>query len=135
MVTTCEQNSRTSVLWLQYIEMINILCRFIRAERTGDYQLHQQSLREMLPYFAASGHHLYLKSLYVYLQTMSELPTTNQHLHEKFMEGYHVIRRSDRFWGGLSSDLVIEQVLMRSLKSVSGMTHGRGMKDLQRSVW
>ena len=30
---------------------------------------------------------------------------------------------------------VIEQVLMRSLKSVGGMTHGRGMTELQRSLW
>ena len=48
-VMNYEVNSRTSKLWLQYMEMINILCRFIKAERTGDYQLHQQSLREMLP--------------------------------------------------------------------------------------
>ncbi|CAC5381252.1 unnamed protein product [Mytilus coruscus] len=35
---------------------------------------------------------------------------------------HHVIRRSDKFWAGLSSDLVIEQVLMRSLKTTGGMT-------------
>ena len=63
-------------------ELKNIFFRLGVAYRN---ELHQQSLREMLSYFAASGHHLYLKSLYVYLQTMSELPTTNPHLHEKFV--------------------------------------------------
>ena len=34
-----------------------------------------------------------------------------------FMSGLHVIRRSDRYWAGLSSDLVIEQEFMRAMKS------------------
>ena len=44
-------------------------------------------------------------------------------------------RRSDRFWGGLSTDLVIEQVLMRSLKTSGGLTRGRGMTELQQIIW
>ena len=51
------------------------------------------------------------------------------------MCGNHVVRRSDRFWAGLSTDLVIEQVLMRSVKSTGGMTRGRGMSELQRTLW
>lgn len=33
------------------------------------------------------------------------------------MSGLHVIRRSDRYWAGLSADLVIEQEFMRAMKS------------------
>ena len=40
-----------------------------------------------------------------------------------------------RYWGGLSTDLVIEQVLMRSLKSQGGLTRGRGMSETQRLIW
>ena len=40
------------------------------------------------------------------------------------MEGYHVVRRSDAYWAGLSTDLVIEQELMRSVKTTGGLTHG-----------
>ncbi|KAG1677778.1 Polycystic kidney disease protein 1-like 2 [Nymphon striatum] len=36
--------------------------------------------------------------------------------------GLFVIRRSDRLWAGLPSDLVIEQVLMRFLKTNGGLT-------------
>ena len=54
--------SRTSTLWLQYTEMLDILRQFIKAERTGNWQLHLKSTYEMLPYFAASGHNLYAKS-------------------------------------------------------------------------
>ena len=45
------------------------------------------------------------------------------------------MRRSDRNWAGLSSDLVIEQVLMRSMKTSGGLTRGRGMTEQQRLTW
>jgi len=32
-----KKSSRTSALWVQYINMIDILCKFIRAERTGNW--------------------------------------------------------------------------------------------------
>ena len=52
-----------------------------------------------------------------------------------FDQGLHVVRRSDRFWVGFSPDLVIEQVLMRSMKTSGGLTRGRGMTETQRLVW
>ena len=66
-------SSETASLWLQYMEMINILRKFIRAERTGNWGLHLQALFEMLPFLAASGHNNYTKSLWIYLQQMSSL--------------------------------------------------------------
>ena len=37
-------------------------------------------------------------------------------LYEKFStEQYRTARRSDRFWGGLWTDLMIEQCIMRSM--------------------
>ena len=51
------------------------------------------------------------------------------------MNGLHVIRRTNQYWAGLGSDLVIEQTLMRSLKSTVGLTRGGGMTEHQRAVW
>ena len=56
-------------------------------------------------------------------------------VHRDFVSGFHVVRRSDRLWAGLSTDLVIEQVLMRSLKTSGGQTRGRGMTEQQRLIW
>ncbi|CAG2231231.1 unnamed protein product [Mytilus edulis] len=36
--------SRTASLWMRYSEMVNILKRFIKAERTGNWELHLQTL-------------------------------------------------------------------------------------------
>ena len=48
------KSSRTAAMWLQYMDMIDILRKCIRAERTGNWELHLQAVSEMLPYLAAS---------------------------------------------------------------------------------
>ena len=118
------KSSRTATLWLQYMEMVDILRKYIRAERTGNWDLHLQALSEMLPYLAASGHNHYAKSILVYLQRMFKLEEKHPDVYLQFKVGLHVVRRSDRHWAGLPSDLVIEQVLMRSMKTSGGLTSG-----------
>ena len=39
------------------------------------------------------------------------LPNDHRVVHQHFVEGLHVARRSDRAWVGLSTDLMLEQVL------------------------
>jgi hypothetical protein len=111
-----EKNSihdlRTSKLWIQYMEMIDILRRFLKAEQTGNWMLHLQAVCDMLPFLAAAGHNHYTKSATIYLQMMDELQERHPDVYTMFIRGYHVIRRSDRYWAGLSTDLVIEQALM-----------------------
>ncbi len=116
--------TRTARLWLQYMDMIDILRMFLKAERTGNWELHLQAVHDMLPYFAASGHTLYAKSAFIYLQLMHDLPKSHPDVHRRFQERYHVVRRSDPYWAGLSTDLIIEQVLMRSIKTSGGLTRG-----------
>ena len=126
---------RTAQLWSLYFEMIDILKKFIATERTGNWESHLKTLHEMLPYFAAAGHNLYLKSVYIYSQQMLELPQTSQIFHKAFMQANHVVRRSNRYWAGLSSDLIIEKVLMRSVKLNGGLTRGRGLSEARRALW
>ena len=93
------------------MKMVDILRTFIKGERTGNWELHLQAVYDMLPYFAAAGHNHYAKSAHVYLQMMQDLQKTQPAVYNSFiMDGLHVVRRSDRFWAGLSSDLIIEQV-------------------------
>ena len=59
---SCVQNQCTAVLWIQYMHMVDILCTFIRAERTGNWKLHLQAVHDNLPYFTAAGRNPYAKS-------------------------------------------------------------------------
>ncbi|VDI77901.1 Hypothetical predicted protein [Mytilus galloprovincialis] len=82
-----------------------------------------------------SGHNLYAKSAWIYLNQMECLKDKNAEVAALFEAGYHVIRRTDQYWAGISSDLAIEQALMRSIKTTGGLTRGRGMSESQRALW
>ena len=66
---------------------------------------------------------------------MLVLEDNTPHLFQLFNSGLFVVRRSDRFWAGLPSDFVIEQVLMRTVKTTGGLTRGRGLEENQRTRW
>lgn len=66
---------------------------------------------------------------------MTALSETHPDVHKKFEEGFHVVRRSNRYWAGMSTDLIIEQVLMRSVKTHEGLTRRQGFTETQRLVW
>jgi len=105
--------SRTAKYWIQYMEYMQVLKDFIRAERTGNWYLHIQSVAKMVNLFAGTGHINYAKCARLYLQQMLELEAKFPWVYGKFaIEGYHTVRRSDRYWGGLWTDLTIEQVMM-----------------------
>ena len=89
----------------------------------------------MLPYLAASGHHNYTKSLVLYLNKMQKLQDTHPHVYHKFVDGFFVLRRTDNYWAGIYSDLYIEQVLVRNVKAVGGLTRGRGFEQSTSLIW
>ena len=57
-------------------------------------------------------------------------------MYAQFAEGsLYTIRRSDRCWAELWGDLIIEQVMMQSMKSNGGLTRGRGVNESARQLW
>ena len=90
----------------------------------------------MLNLFAATGHINYAKSARLYLQLMLELPKDFPWLQEMFVnEGFHAVHKSNRYWAGLWTDLVIEQVMLRSIKSQGGLTRGIGITESVCLQW
>ena len=113
------------------------MLNFIRAERTGDWLLHLNSVKAMIPHFHAAGHLPYAKSAHLYLQQMEALPETMPHdEYVLFAEkGFFTVHRSSEFWSGNYTDQTIEQFLMRMLKTSGEMTHGRGITDSTLTKW
>ena len=126
-----EGKGRTARLWINYLKQVSIMRLFIRAERIGDWCLHLNSVKQMLPYFHAAGHLAYATSAHLYVQQMMELHNIMpEKEYDQFTEQrYFTIRRSDKFWDGMFSDQPIEQFLVRLLKTSGGMTRGRGITD------
>ena len=52
---------------LKHNKMLRILRKFVKAERTGNWMLHLQTIRDMLSCFAATGNNNYTKSWHTYL--------------------------------------------------------------------
>ena len=111
--------------------MVTLMKQFIEAERMGCWQLHLDTIQKMLPYFHPSGHFNYAKSCHLYLQDMLHLEEDMDPLeyHDFTQRGFFTIRWSDKIWSGIWSDMTIEQTLMRSMKSLGGLTRGRGITD------
>lgn len=132
-----EENGPTAKLWVQYFRMVSILKHFVEAEKSGNWQLHLQSINDMLPYFHASGHFNYAKVCHLYLQDMMQLESRlSPTEYDKFVtKGFFTIRRSHKFWSGIWSDMTIEQVLMRSMKAEGGLSRGRGISDGTLARW
>ena len=127
--------SRTAKLWILYMDYVDIVKSFIIAERTSNWELHLLSVEKMLNLFGATGHIHYAKGARLYLQLMNKLKQDHPWLYQVFVDGYHTVRKSKRYWSGLWTDLTIEQSLMGLLKGRSGLTRGRGMTESVRHIW
>lgn len=127
----------TAQLWVQYFKMISLMKEYIHAERSGDFNAHLECVRRMIPYFHAAGHFPYAKSCHLYIQDMEKLneKLSPEEYHKFVNDSYFTMRRSDRFWAGVWSDMTIETTLMRSFSSQGGMTRGRGVTNSTLSKW
>ena len=116
------------------MDMVNILRKFVKAEHTGNWNLHQLVVSEMLPYMAASGHDLYAKSARIYLQQMCNLGTQHPDIQQNFEAGYDVIRQVTISGPGWLSSGLIEQVLMtrqgKLVEPHNRARDGEAMSDL-----
>ena len=121
--------SRTGKLWIAYVKMVRLMLLFLRAERTGDWEMHLFCINAMIPVFHSGGHLAYAKCARLYHTQMKKLPTImEEDQYTNYTKsGYWTIRRSDRFWSGNFTDQTIKQVLMRMLKTRGGLKHGRGI--------
>lgn len=90
----------------------------------------------MLPYFHAPKHFPYAKSAHLYLQNMLQLQNSiDPEVYERFSDGFFTVRRSDKLSCGTSTDMVIEQSMMKAMKTYGGIARGRSTKESVISKW
>lgn len=68
---------------------------------------------------------------------MDSLPLNMPHneYQEFTADGYFTIRRTEKYWCGVWSDMTIEQTLMKNMKSIGGITYGRGFTESVLKKW
>jgi hypothetical protein len=86
------RESRTAKLWLQFMDLVNILHTFISCERLKNWEGHLNTIPSLLTLFAATGHIHYARSGRLYLQEMRSLETQHPQLYKMFVEhGMHAV--------------------------------------------
>ena len=122
----------TGEIWIQFTDLVDNYKTGFRAQRTVTAKLYLKSLLKKQPFSPASGHNNYGKSVPIFMDDTLSLEDTNIDAWNCFNDGFFFVRRSDKYWAALPPDLVIEQVLMASLKNCrTGLTHGRGTDELR----
>ena len=90
----------------------------IYAERIGNWRLHLQESRNMLPYLVSVGHHKYVSCLPHCLNEMDRLQETASEVHKQFMAGYFAVRRVFGKFNAVWTDIALEQPYNRDAKTV-----------------
>ncbi|XP_076034952.1 uncharacterized protein LOC143021402 [Oratosquilla oratoria] len=73
--------------------MVGIARELIEDDRTGSWLMHLHAVAQCLAIFAAAGHGNYVKSAYLYLQSMTTLEHDMPSVFHRFMNGLHVVRQ------------------------------------------
>lgn len=128
-IEVLKKRGPTAELWLQYFNFVMLAIRYIEAERLGNWHLHLYCVQQMLPVYHAAGHSNYVKAIQIYLQEMSKLQDImDPEEYRKFTGGQFTVRRTEKAWAGIWTDMTIEQMLMRTIHTgAQGLSHGRGM--------
>ncbi|KAL2095499.1 hypothetical protein ACEWY4_010218 [Coilia grayii] len=87
--------------WWGYMEMVEILLMFTRAQREGNWNLHLHAFKRMIPFFMAYGHTNYARWGTIYVSEMHQLP---QEVKKEFDKGNFVVKRTDQPFNEVDPD-------------------------------
>ena len=113
--------SKTFAFWEDYGHMVKLLLQFIKAERTGNWELHLLSVSAMVPYFFAMDRLNCARWLPVYIMDMRQLATKHPEVHQEFVTGNHAVSRFIKSFVQVSTDMALEQSINADSKSRGGI--------------
>ena len=110
------------------IKSVLVIMLYVRAEREGEFALHHDVCKKMLPYFFAACHWNYARDGVVYVQMMENLPG---YVLNPLMKREHIVRLHEVLWNSISTDMAIESTCMKIGKGPSGLI---GVTTQERTV-
>ena len=121
--------SKTFFYWVRFIEMVRLAHDLVRADREGDWHLHLQLVEAVLPYFTVFDSINYLRWCSLYLEDMKKLPGNAPVVHDNFMAGRFVVKRSSIPFSAVAADMCLEQTINRSSKTSGGIIGNTKRKE------
>ena len=89
-----EDNGPLKLFWNSYLEMVEVLFNFVLATREGNWDLHPECIKEMLPWFFAYDHKSYAPYLPAYLNQIMVLPETHPEAHALLLNDDFGVQRA-----------------------------------------
>lgn len=120
--------------WNNVLILINLMFDLIRADRTGDWQLHLRTTRKLIPVFLIFDRINYAKWCALYLEDMLMLEQRAPEVYEQFMRGRFTVKRSFAPFTSVATDQALEKTINRSSKSTAGII-GITRKKETVAVW
>ena len=117
-----KENGALSAFWMSYVDMVEVMLGLIRASREGDWKLHLESIREMIPWCFAYDKLNYARSLPYYYAQMSRIAIDHQDVHEQFMQGqgFSVQLGSGNPFARIPVDQTIEETINKDAQTPGG---------------
>ena len=133
-IDRASSTNETFRYWATFIHLFQQVENLVRADRDGDWTLYLQSVQALLPIFAAFDSTNYLRWCSLYLKDMHQLPETAPDVHQSFMAGKFVVKRTQGKFNAVGADMALEQTINRSQKSASGII-GNTRKKKFVAMW
>ena len=92
------ERAPTTCYWRTVQDYFLIICRFVRGQRVGDWPLTLNACTDLCPWFFAFGHTNYARWMPVFLKDMASPPESHPSVHEAFVQGKFVVKRSSLSW-------------------------------------
>ena len=121
----------TFIFWKQYMDLVKLLLLFLRAEREGIWNLHLETLSQMLPLMAVYDHTNYMRWGVVYLTDMQELETTAPTVFDQFQHGNFTVKETEGNFNQLATDFALEHInkLCKVAGGIVGITRTKSALD------
>lgn len=107
-----EENASNATLmfWKQYIDLVETLLLFVRADRKGDWTLHLSTFKSMLPLMIMYDHTNYARWGVIYLLDMLQLEHTAPSVYQEFLAGNFVVKESIGYFNQIATDQALEHI-------------------------
>ena len=123
--TKMSSESPTFGYWQLVMDLEKKVLMFVRAQRSKDFFLYIQSLKDLVPYFFALDHGNYARWTSVHIRDLCSLPES---IHKAFCRGFWVLSKTKRRFSAIPVDQCHEQnnKLVKGAGGIVGLTDNPG---------
>ena len=125
---TLREGHGLSAFWMSYIYMVEIMLGLLRASREGNWMLHLECIRQMIPWCFAYDKVNYARYLPFYYAHMSRLPIDHPDVHRHFMQGAFAVQLGSKNpFSRIPVDQTLEETVNKDTQTAGG-TKGFSLK-------